>query len=106
MFHDSIDSGFDPALFETADQSNWSWFGDRGWQDATTRFWYRKFYADTQTGQLMILRTDNPRLYYYEGPSAGRIGNLQMVANLLSKIYLLLWILVILAALELIFRWR
>jgi hypothetical protein len=106
MFFDAQDSGFDPSVFESEASSPFVWFGDKAWRDAKARFWYRKFYAETRMGQLMTLRTDQPRLHYYDGPTDGRIGNLPMVANLLNKVYFLLWILVILAALELILRWK
>lgn len=29
-------------------------------------YWYRRFYTETLTGQLMVLRPDEPTLYHYE----------------------------------------
>jgi hypothetical protein len=56
LFSDSPGSGFDPSIFEAAD--------DDPWKVAWVRWWYRKFYTETQMGQLMALRPDKPELYY------------------------------------------
>jgi|SRR5579872_107771 len=64
-FSDYDESGFDPAIFKSED-SGWIWLNDSDWWEATTRFWYRKFYGETRTGQLMVLRPDEPILYHYE----------------------------------------
>jgi hypothetical protein len=56
LFRDYPGSGFDPSIFEAAD--------DDPWKVAWVRWWYRKFYTETQMGQLMALRPDKPELYY------------------------------------------
>ncbi|SRR6266446_3929182 len=56
-FGDYPGSGFDPSAF-IADN-------DKPRRQAWVRFWYRKFYTETQVGQLMALRPDVPELYYY-----------------------------------------
>jgi hypothetical protein len=33
--------------------------------DAMIRFWYRKFYEETEDGRKMALRRDRPRLFFY-----------------------------------------
>lgn len=54
-------------------------------------YWYRKFYSDTMTGQLMVLRPDEPILYHYERPQArDTVRDLQFVT--LAKMYRLLWV--------------
>ncbi len=59
-------------------------------------YWYRKFYTDTLTGQLVVLRPDEPLLYHYERATHDVRGDVQFVT--LIKIYRLLWIAVPLIA--------
>jgi hypothetical protein len=88
-FADYTDSGFDPSVLEGADESDSVWFNDSHWCEARTRFWYRKFYTETRTGQLMVLRPDEPILYHYERLQTGDTGReVQLVT--LVKIYRLL----------------
>jgi len=30
------------------------WGDEADWDEAETRYWYRKFYTETRTGQLML----------------------------------------------------
>lgn len=53
-FSDCHENGFDPSFFVSGDDPTPTWSNERGWWEATTRFWYRKFYTETRTGQLMI----------------------------------------------------
>ena len=64
-FSDWPGNGYDPSVFQAAD-SDYGWAHGKGWRDAETRLWYRKFYRETRIGQLMILRSDKPKLYCYE----------------------------------------
>jgi hypothetical protein len=90
-FADYHHSGFDPAIFVSFDNSDSSWFNDSEWREATIRFWYRKFYTETRTGQLIVLRPDEPILYHYERPQTRNIAReLQFVT--LLKTYRLLWV--------------
>jgi hypothetical protein len=62
---DAPDSGFDPTVFDDGgDNGREIWSDDDGWRIARLRFWYRKFYRETPTGQLMVLRSDEPRLFH------------------------------------------
>ncbi len=36
------------------------WSRSESWREANERFWYRKFYQEMRTGQLMVLRPDEP----------------------------------------------
>lgn len=105
-FCDSSDSGFDPSVFEPPDDARPIWTNDPQWDEAWVRYWYRKFYTETRTGQLMVLRPDKPELYYIEGRGPDVIGQLRIAIGLLGKIHFLVWVLVILAALELVLRWK
>jgi len=72
--------------------------------EADTRFWYRTFYTETRTGQIMVLRRDNPKLFDYESPRKvpDSTSLLENALSLLKKIHTLLWILIVLGCLMLI----
>lgn len=57
-------SGFDPAFFKPAYESCGVWASDEFVGDAKVRWWYRKFYQDTDAGQLTALREDAP-IYHF-----------------------------------------
>lgn|GEM_PF-2051345 len=102
-FFDSHDSGFDPSLFASADRSNPIWSNEEAWAEANAKYWYRQFYSETRTGQLMALRSDEPTLFFSdEHPKADNIGALLFVAHVLRTIRILLWALVALAVANLI----
>jgi len=106
-FSDYDTSGFDPAIFEPPDYANEAWWGRVSWDDANTRYWYRKFYTETRTGQLMVLRPDKPQLYHYEHGGSDVIRAIGVLNQSLSRTRLVLWILVALAILGLIvIRWK
>lgn len=64
-FSDCSGSGFDPSVFQADDSSSRrpQWLNGEAMREARTRFWYQKFYSETQTGQIMFLRQDKPKLY-------------------------------------------
>jgi len=106
-FFDHSNSGFDPSTFAKHDHSERIWFDEPEWDVAQTRFWYRKFYSETRTGQLMVLRPDNPLLFFYEDRTAPDImGALGVIGRSLNTVRLLLWALVILTIIGFILRWR
>jgi hypothetical protein len=41
------------------------WRNDQDWDAAEKLFWYRKFYTETKTGQLTLLRPDQPEIHCY-----------------------------------------
>lgn len=41
------------------------WSSDPYFREASEIYWYRKFYTETMIGQLMVLRPDEPPLYFY-----------------------------------------
>jgi hypothetical protein len=130
-FSDRPGNGFDPSVFypfdpdAELDPKVQSWTAaQQGWQDARLRFWYRKFYRETKTGQLMVLRSDEPDLYHYPAgrPQVGsnpsrRPENaadatvplapaMADVTRWLEKINFVLWVIVILIIVDLVARWR
>jgi hypothetical protein len=62
-FSDYHGSGFDPDVFKTDDHSNAIWFNDRAWTESRVRLCYKRFYSETQIGQLMLLRDDEPEIF-------------------------------------------
>jgi hypothetical protein len=106
IFYDHRRSGFDPKVFEKADHSKPVW-SEAAWADATAKYWYRKFYSETRTGQLMLLRSDSPTLFFCEdrqGPDI--IGALGIIGRSLNSVRILLWVVVILGLLTLALRWK
>jgi hypothetical protein len=94
VIFDSLDEGFEPSIFDDNSDMKATWSTERAREKASVRLWYRKFYAETREGQLMLLRTDNPRRFYHDD---WHVPDLLGIASLLRKTYLLLWVLVILA---------
>lgn len=69
-FWQSSSSGFDPAVFSTdywsTDYMLYSMrHNEIFWTEAQAKFWYNKFYTETKTGRLMVLRPDEPELFYF-----------------------------------------
>lgn len=60
IFTDYIDEDSDP--------------GDQEIADATARFWYRKFYTETITGQIEVMRADEPPLICFPEGRAHRLA--------------------------------
>jgi hypothetical protein len=67
------------------------WHSQPHFDEAVEVYWYRKFYNEAFTGQLMVLRPDQPILYHYERPRARDVmRDVEFVT--LSKTYRLLWV--------------
>ena len=81
------------------------WFAEDGWVDAEVRFWYRKFYQETQTGQIIVLRSHEPLYYYPEGRWRPDVS-FRLLQDQLAKTNSALWLLVVLAIVALILLWR
>ena len=90
-FTDYADSGFDPSVFEANEDSRPIWRNHPEWDKAWVRYCYRKFYTQTRTGQLMVLRPDEPILFHYERPQIRNPAQEIQFATQL-KIYRLLWV--------------
>lgn len=98
-FNDYRDSGFDPSIFKAGDDTSPIWFCENEWEAAHARFWYRKFYQETLTGQLMVLREDAPELYHYpEGRWRADMA-FGLLYDRIARIQSALWIIVVLMAL-------
>lgn len=51
------------------------WYGHPGFDEAFERYWYKKFYAETLAGQLMMLSPHKPPLYHYVRETEERTQN-------------------------------
>jgi hypothetical protein len=67
-------------------------YGHQAWET----YWYRRFYTETLTGQLMVLRPDEPTLYHYDRAMHDVTRDVEFVT--IIKIYSLLGIAVTLIA--------
>jgi hypothetical protein len=107
---DWSNNGFDPSLLIPVVESDPTWRSSNAWHEANDRFWYRKFYTETRSGQLMVLRPDTPFPYYYhEGryKSVGGVeGWLAETHKVVRQIRFASWMLVIFVLLELCLHWK
>jgi hypothetical protein len=83
----SPESGFDPFVFESEDDSFWARFAKRiGSERGIAQFWYCKFYKETFVGQMLLLGSPLLR-WKFDGT---------------AKTHALLWVLIVLTSLILI----
>lgn len=102
-FFERSGAEFDPSIFEDYGSIDPTWSDERHWEAASDAFWYRKFYTETRTGQLMVLRPDKPKLHYFP---EGRLGTGTMLGAM-DKIYGRLgWVLIALVVLLLVLLFR
>ena len=112
VLFDELDNEF-PSVFRNDDSLPAIWGNWKAFDEANIRFWYRKFYQETVAGQLMVLRPDEPELYYYPEGRWRLDKSLTLVqdglANIssgLGKIRFLLWVLVALVLFVVFLLWR
>jgi hypothetical protein len=81
----------DPLILKQEADDDPIWHSHPSFDEALEIYWYRKFYAETLMGQLMVLRPDEPILYHYQRPqvrdAVGEIGLLTV-----AKIYRLVMV--------------
>jgi hypothetical protein len=107
-FSDHHGSGFDPDVFITDDHSNAIWRNDHAWTEARVRLCYKRFYGETQTGQLMLLRDDSPEVFdarrSIASPEHLLLANL---FTLVRKINVALWVVLVALTGLILFRlWK
>jgi len=89
-------SGFNPEVFvpPNRDLRGYSWSSHRYYEDASIEYWYRQFYRETMTGQLMVLRPDKPALHHFaEGrwhPSTGVYAVVDQLLHIRWLLYILI----------------
>jgi hypothetical protein len=100
-FFDDHYSGFEPSALEHDDRSKEFHSHVEAVEEATAKYWYRRFYTETQAGQMMVLRSDHPKLFYYEDLQKPDVmGALETIARSLERVRTLLWVLVIVTVLN------
>lgn len=96
-FSDYIGSEFDPSVFTTYARDDPTWGDELSWDEALDAYWYREFYKNTRTGQLMVLRPDKPTLFYYQR-SQDRDFSGELLLATAIRTHHLLWVAVALLA--------
>jgi len=97
--YDSIQNGFDPCVLETGDDLDGTWGNERAESEAYNAFWYRRFYAETDAGQLMAMRPDKPKLYYFSAPAS-----LSEIHASLRQVKVAIWIIAAITIINLYLR--
>jgi len=108
IFRDPGDSNFNPAIFKEPTQGlDRIWIKDPYRDQAEIASWYRKFYTETKTGQLLLLRPDQPATYFFYPEDRWRIALLEILDRRLRRTNALLMALLLLALLALaVWLWR
>lgn len=75
---------------------------NNSWQQAETAFCYRKFYTETRTGQLMMLRPDQPTIYYHS-KNQSQLAALGVIDRRLQRTNVLLTVGIVLAVIAIVF---
>jgi hypothetical protein len=87
----------DPLILRRERDDDPIWHTHPYFHEASERYWYRKFYAETLTGQLMVLRPDEPTLFHYERPQKRDVAkDIELITQV--KTYRLLWVVITLLA--------
>jgi len=90
-------SSEDPRILNRKHDDNPIWHSRPYFDEAFERYWYRKFYSETVTGQLMVLRPDEPTLFHQDRPQTRDVvKDIERIT--LIKAYRLLWVVVSLLA--------
>lgn len=84
-------SWLEPLILKRESDNDPIWQSQPCFDEAFERYCYRRFYTETVTGQLMVLRPDEPILYHYERPQTrDALRDVEVVT--LVKMYRLLWV--------------
>ncbi|PSH04630.1 MAG: hypothetical protein CXZ00_07415 [Acidobacteria bacterium] len=85
----------EPLVLKLKQESDPIWRSWPYYLEALNKYWYRRFYTETRSGQLMILRNDKPYLHYFERPSSVNIPE-QRRTWMLAKVHRVLLIMLML----------
>lgn len=90
-------SSEEPLILKLDKKGHPLWLSHPHFDEALVHYWYKRFYTESLTGKLMVLRPDEPLLYYYERQSTR--DTVEEVAFVtLVKTYRLLWVVAALLA--------
>lgn len=85
----------DPLILKQEKDDDPIWHSHPYFDEALVHYWYQRFYSETMTGKLMVLRPDEPLLYYFPRPAVrDNVKDLSFVT--LLKLYRLAWVAVVL----------
>jgi hypothetical protein len=84
-------SSEEPLILKQDKEDDPIWHSHPYFNAALVNYWYNKFYTETMTGKLVVLRPDEPILYYYQRPSTRDVEK-DVVFVTLIKTYRLLWV--------------
>lgn len=84
-------SSLEPMILKQEKDDEPIWQSHRYFDEALERYWYRRFYEETMTGKLMVLRPDEPILFHFERPRTKDVMKEIQVVTLV-KLYRLLWV--------------
>ena len=86
-------SSEEPLILKLEKEDDPIWHSHPHFDEALVRYWYNRSYTESITGKLMVLRPDEPILYYYQRPSTkDTVKDVAFVT--LIKTYRLLWVVV------------
>jgi hypothetical protein len=90
-------NGFNPEVFKPAfDIEHRVWLSERDWNEARLRWWYRRFYEETDAGQLMQLREDATCYHYvpeWKHRQRMTVG-IEQIARNTAQLQLLIYVLI------------
>lgn len=105
-FPDYSSSAFEPGVFDPPD-SEPTWRNGYYWPEAYARYWYRRFYTESLTGKLLVLRPDEPPLYYYpEGRWSAAVAHSRVASQLTATQRLSRWSLIAEIAIVALLVWK
>ena len=84
-------SSEEPRVLAKVEAKDYVWTSHRYFDQAVEIYWYRRFYTETLTGKLMVLRQDEPILFHFERPPTRDLTSAAQF-SVLMKIYRLLGI--------------
>lgn len=84
-------SSEEPLILKLDKEDDPIWHSHPYFNEALVHYWYNRFYTETITGKLMVLRPDEPLLYYHERPSTRDTAK-DVAFVTLIKTYRLLWV--------------
>jgi hypothetical protein len=84
----------EPMILKRHSEEDPIWHNEPYFDEALDHYRYQQFYTETLTGKLMVLRPDEPILYFFERPRAGEGQKTFEVLALvtLGKIYRAIWV--------------
>lgn len=81
----------EPLILKQEKDDEPIWHSHPYFDEALVHYWYQKFYSETMMGKLMVLRPDEPTLYYFQRPGVRDLTK-EVEFVTIIKLYRLLWV--------------